>query len=152
MSGSSFFTIASQHRSLREGATLATALGDSTRATAYTTQAANVLCFLQSFWNGRYAIANINANNGRSGLDINTILTSIHVFDPAAGCDTLTFQPCSDRALLNHKAVVDSFRGSLYPINSAIPAGSAVSLGRYNEDVYIGGNVRLNDESLFYKG
>ncbi len=46
VSSSSFFTTAVQHRSLREGAALATAVGD-TAATQYTTQAANILCFLQ---------------------------------------------------------------------------------------------------------
>jgi glucoamylase len=45
--GSSFFTIAVQHRALREGATFATQEGDTTRSTTYTTQADNLLCFLQ---------------------------------------------------------------------------------------------------------
>lgn len=45
--GSSFFTIAVQHRALRQGAAFATKQGDSTRASTYTTQAAQVLCFLQ---------------------------------------------------------------------------------------------------------
>ncbi|KAG8932552.1 hypothetical protein FRC02_000930 [Tulasnella sp. 418] len=142
VNGSSYFTTAVQHRALREGATLATALGDSTRATTYTTQAANVLCFLQSYWSPSqaYAYANINVNNGRSQLDANTILTSIHTFDPNAGCDATTFQPCSDRALAGHYAVVNSFRGSLYPINSAIAAGHGVAVGRYKEDSYYGGH------------
>lgn len=39
---------------------------------------------------------------------------------------------CSDRALANHKAVVDSFR-SIYTINSGIAAGVAVAVGRYAE-------------------
>lgn len=42
-------------------------------------------------------------------------------------------------ALANHKAVIDSFR-SIYPLNSHIPAGKAVSVGRYPEDVYYNGN------------
>ena len=49
-----------------------------------------------------------------------------------------TFQPCSDVALSNHKAVVDSFR--FYPINKGIPVGTAIAIGRYAEDVYYGGN------------
>jgi glucoamylase len=44
---SSFFTTAVQHRSLREGAALATAIGQTTVVSGYNTQAANVLCFLQ---------------------------------------------------------------------------------------------------------
>ncbi|KAG9096039.1 hypothetical protein FRC07_011000, partial [Ceratobasidium sp. 392] len=143
VSGSSFFTIAVQHRALREGAAFATALGDSTRASTYTTQAANLLCFLQSFWNptSKYASANVNWGSVvRTGLDANTILASIHTFDPAAGCSAVTFQPCSDVALANHKAVVDSFRGSLYAINSGIASNAAVAVGRYKEDWYYGGN------------
>ncbi|KAH7338218.1 glucoamylase [Rhizoctonia solani] len=143
VSGSSFFTIAVQHRALRQGAAFATAQGDSTRATTYTTQAANLLCFLQTFWNPTSNFASANVNGGsvvRSGLDANTILASIHTFDPAASCDAATFQPCSDVALANHKAVVDSFRGSLYTINSGIASSAAVAVGRYKEDSYYNGN------------
>lgn len=39
----------------------------------------------------------------------------------------------------NHKAVTDSFR-SVYGINSGIPEGTAVAVGRYSEDVYYNGN------------
>lgn len=42
---SSFFTTAVQHRSLREGASLANRLGQS--SSTYSTQADNILCFLQ---------------------------------------------------------------------------------------------------------
>jgi glucoamylase len=41
--------------------------------------------------------------------------------------------------LANHKVVTDSFR-SIYTINSGIPEGTAVSVGRYPEDIYQGGN------------
>ena len=47
VSSSSFFTAAVQHRSLREGATLATALGETGVVSGYTTQADNILCFMQ---------------------------------------------------------------------------------------------------------
>lgn len=142
VSGSSFFTTAVQHRALREGAKFATALGDSTRASTYTTQAANALCFLQSYWNptSKYASSNVNGGSVvRSGLDANSILASIHTFDPNAGCDAATFQPCSDKALANHKAVVDSFRAT-YALNSGKAASAAVAVGRYKEDSYYGGN------------
>lgn len=81
----------------------------------------------------------VNEDSGRSGKDANTILASISTFDPAAGCDSVTFQPCSDKALANHKAVTDAFR-SIYPINSGVPQGHAVAVGRYPEDVYFGGH------------
>lgn len=54
------------------------------------------------------------------------------------GCDAATFQPCSDKALSNHKSTVDSFR--FYNLNKGVPAGQAVAVGRYSEDVYYNGN------------
>ena len=81
-----------------------------------------------------------NTGGGRSGIDANTVLASIHTFDPNAGCDVTTFQPCSDKALSNLKTYVDSFR-YIYAINSGIIANAAVATGRYQEDVYYGGNV-----------
>lgn len=137
VNGSSFFTLASQHRALVEGAALATRLGKS--CPNCVSQAPQILCFLKSFWNGQFIVSNINTNVGRTGKDANSILSSIQTFDPAANCDDATFQPCSPRALANHKAVTDSFR-SIYGINAGIPAGTAVAVGRYAEDVYFGGN------------
>ncbi|MCJ1243394.1 hypothetical protein MMC30_000591 [Trapelia coarctata] len=137
VNGSSFFTAAVQHRALVEGAALAQQIGQM--CPGCVSQAPQVLCLLQSFWNGQYLVANINQNNGRSGKDANTLLGSIHTFDPAAGCDAATFQPCSDKALANHKVLTDSFR-SIYIINSGIPEGTAVAVGRYPEDTYMGGN------------
>ncbi|CAI7627973.1 unnamed protein product [Penicillium discolor] len=135
VSGSSFFTVAAQHRALVEGSTFASQVGSS--CSYCESQAPQVLCFLQSFWTGSYILANFGG--GRSGKDANTLLGSIETFDPEAGCDDTTFQPCSARALANHKAVTDSFR-SIYSVNSGIAAGKAVSVGRYPEDSYYNGN------------
>ncbi|KAL2007730.1 hypothetical protein VTN00DRAFT_7712 [Thermoascus crustaceus] len=133
--GSSFFTTAVQHRALVEGNALAQQLGHS--CPNCVSQAPQILCFLQSYWTGSYVLANFGG--GRSGKDANTLLGSIHTFDPDAGCDDATFQPCSARALANHKVVTDSFR-SVYDVNSGIGVGEAVAVGRYPEDVYQGGN------------
>lgn len=135
VSGSSFFTIAAQHRALVEGSTFARQVGSS--CSYCDSQAPQILCFLQSFWTGSYTLANFGG--GRSGKDANTLLGTIHTFDPDAGCDDLTFQPCSARSLANHKAVTDSFR-SVYSINSGIAAGQPVAVGRYAEDSYYNGN------------
>ncbi|MCJ1315074.1 hypothetical protein MMC15_000389 [Xylographa vitiligo] len=135
--GSSFFTIAVQHRALVEGAAMAAQIGQT--CPGCVSQAPQILCLLQSFWNGQYITANINVSDGRSGKDANTVLGSIHTFDPAAACDASTFQPCSDKALANHKVFTDSFR-SIYTINSGIREGTAVAIGRYPEDTYQGGN------------
>ncbi|OBT96781.2 hypothetical protein VE01_04144 [Pseudogymnoascus verrucosus] len=139
VNGNSFFTTASQHRALVEGIAFAARIGKTCNNCA--TVAPQILCYQQYYWtsNGNYIISNINVNNGRTGKDANSILTSIHSFDPAGGCDAATFQPCSDRALANHKAVTDSFR-SVYSINSGIAQGAAVSVGRYSEDTYYNGN------------
>ncbi|KAG5645422.1 hypothetical protein DXG03_006246 [Asterophora parasitica] len=137
VSSSSFFTTAVQHRALRQGAALATAIGQPSAVSGYTTQAANALCFLQSYWNpSGYMTA--NTGGGRSGRDANTVLTSIHTFDAAAGCDATTFQPCSDRALANLLVYVNAFR--IYTINNGIPANQGLATGRYPEDSYYGGN------------
>ncbi|KAH6658983.1 1, 4-alpha-D-glucan glucohydrolase [Truncatella angustata] len=138
VSGSSFFTIQSQYRALIEGSSLASTLGvDCTGCD----EAPQILCFLQSFWNGKYFNANINTNTVRSGLDANTILGSIAIFDVNASCESLTVQPCSSRGLSNFKAFVDSFRnGTLYPINDGIPTDTGIALGRYTEDIYYSGN------------
>jgi hypothetical protein len=96
----------------------------------------------QTFWSPSKSaiVSNINGGEWRTGIDVNSILTSIHQFDPATGCDADTFQPCSDRALINHKTVVDSFR-TIYGVNSNASSGQAAAVGRYAEDVYYGGNV-----------
>ncbi|KAJ3727047.1 glucoamylase [Lentinula raphanica] len=135
---SSFFTTALQHRSLRQGVQLANALDQTSVVSSWTTQAGNLLCFLQSYWNTAGYIT-ANTGGGRSGKDANTVLASIHTFDAAAGCDALTFQPCSDVALSNLLTYVDSFR-NIYPINSGLANSVAAATGRYPEDSYMGGN------------
>ena len=133
VNSSSFFTTASQYRALVEGAALASQIGQS--CAHCSSQAPQILCFLQSYWTGSYVRS--NTGGGRTGKDVNSILTSIHLFDSATGCNANTFQPCSDKALANHKQVTDSFR-SIYSINSGIPQGKGVAVGRYSEDVYQG--------------
>ncbi|KAL4947229.1 Six-hairpin glycosidase-like protein [Aspergillus filifer] len=131
----SFFTVAVQHRALVEGSTFATRVGAS--CSWCDSQAPQILCYMQSFWTGSYI--NANTGGGRSGKDANTVLASIHTFDPDAACDDTTFQPCSSRALANHKVYTDSFR-SVYSLNAGIAQGVAVAAGRYPEDSYYNGN------------
>ncbi|KAH8704141.1 putative glucoamylase precursor [Talaromyces proteolyticus] len=134
--GSSFFTTAVQHRALVQGNALATTLGHS--CANCVSQAPQILCFLQSYWTGSSILANF-ADNGRSGVDVNSAIGVIATFDPEAGCDDTTFQPCSARALANHKVLTDSFR-DVFSLNANISAGTAVAVGRYPEDVFQGGN------------
>ena len=137
VSGSSFFTIQNQHRALVEGSQVAATLG--LNCSNCDSQAPEILCFLQSFWNGEYVTSNINVNNGRSGKDAASILGPIAVFDIDAACDYAGFQPCNRRSLANFKVLTDSFR-DIYTINSGIPTGQAVAIGRYPEDIYYSGN------------
>ncbi|KAJ8593011.1 glycoside hydrolase family 15 protein [Rhizopogon salebrosus TDB-379] len=139
LDSSSFFTSAVQHRALRQGSALASATGQTSVVSGYNAQADSILCFLQSYWNPSPGYMTANTGGGRSGKDSNTVLASIHTFDVNAGCDAVTFQPCSDVALSNLKVYVDSFR-EIYNINTGIPADDAVATGRYPEDVYQGGN------------
>ncbi|KAL2830841.1 putative glycosyl hydrolase, family 15 [Aspergillus cavernicola] len=131
----SFFTVANQHRALVEGSTFASKVGAS--CTWCDSQAPQILCYMQTFWTGSHI--NANTGGGRSGVDMNTVLASIHTFDPEATCDDITFQPCSSRALANLKVYTDSFR-SIYSLNSGIAEGVAVAVGRYPEDTYYNGN------------
>ncbi|ETS75535.1 Glucoamylase P [Pestalotiopsis fici W106-1] len=134
--GSSFFTTQNQYRSLIEGSALATTLGVTCTGCD---QAPQILCFLQSYWNGEFLTANINVNNGRSGHDANTFLGSIAIFDVDASCSSSTFQPCSSKSLSSFKAYIDSFSG-VYSINDGVAAGTGIAIGRYPEDTYQGGN------------
>lgn len=135
VNSASFFTTASQYRALIEGSALAAQIGQS--CPHCDLQAPQILCFLQSYWTGSYVLS--NTGGGRSGKDVNSILTSTHLFDSSTGCNAETFQPCSDKALANHKQVTDSFR-SIYVVNNGIPQGQGVAVGRYAEDVYMSGN------------
>jgi len=121
-----------------EGAKLASTLGVTC---AGCDQAPNVLCFLQSYWNGKYITANTNVDNGRTSIDANTMLGAISAFDVSAPCDSPTYQPCHSQSLASFKVFVDTFRNpDLYPINAGIPSAQGVALGRYPEDIYYNGN------------
>ena len=137
--GSSFWTTAVQHRALVEGANFAHSIGKI--CSRCESETPFILCFLQNYWNGSSVISNVNLQSqySRSGIDCNSILTSIHTYDPSTSCDNTTFQPCSSYALSNHQTYVNSFR-DIYPLNSGINASTAVAVGRYSEDVYYGGN------------
>lgn len=141
MHGSSFFTIAAQHRALVQGGLLAQKLNTTC---APCQQAPQVLCFLQhNFWNasGGYLTANVNVNNvNRSGINSDPILASIHSFDANASCTAGDVQPCNSKMLATHKTLVDSFR-NLWPINHNATAPNAALVGRYPEDTYYDGGA-----------
>ena len=133
--GSSFFTIQNQHRALIEAQQLASMLDEKCTGCD---QAPNVLEMLQYFWNKEYIDSNINVDEKRAGIDGNTIVGPISVFDIEASCKGKTFQPCNSKVLATFKKLVDSFRKE-YPINKGAEPGQGVAIGRYKEDVYYGG-------------
>ena len=116
---------------------MATKLGQT--CTACNSQAPQILCFMNSFWDGTSVVANINTQTQRSGRDANTLLAAIATFDPEGNCADGTYQPCNSKILASHKVLVDSFR-QIYPFNSNRSAGTAAAVGRYAEDVYYEGN------------
>jgi glucoamylase len=78
---------------------------------------------------------------GRSGIGAAALTVSVLNFDPTLGCDALTFQPCSDRALSSLKVVGDAFR-ELFPINKQLPPNQSPYFGFFLEDELFGGHVR----------
>ena len=73
-------------------------------------------------------------------VDAAPIFASNYNFDLNAGCDAVTFQPCSDRALASLKVIVDRFR-LLYPISQNTPVTTGAPIGMYYEDQLLGGQV-----------
>ena len=67
-----------------------------------------------------------------NGIEGSTILASVLNFDPALFCDSDTFQPCSEKALANHKVVTDA-SGVHFPINGASCAynGQGITVGKF---------------------
>ncbi len=78
---------------------------------------------------------------GRSGIGAAPLTVSVLNFDPTLGCDPVTFQPCSDRALSSLKVVGDAFR-ELFPINKQLPPTQSPFFGFFLEDQLFGGQVR----------
>ncbi|KAI8633506.1 1, 4-alpha-D-glucan glucohydrolase [Xylariaceae sp. FL1651] len=134
---STFFTTQVQYRVLIQADQLARRLDLRCPSCK---QAPQVLCLLQSYWNGDFIVANINVDPGeRTGIDSSTILGSIAIFDINAKCDDKSIQPCHSQGLANFKTVIDIFRnGSQYPINKGVPINQGVAVGRFLEDTYNG--------------
>ena len=84
-------------------------------------------------------VTNVTAG-GRSGIGAAPLTVSVLNFDTSLGCDSATFQPCSERALLSLKFLIDAYRPH-YPINQDIPNNEPVLLGGFLEDSFLGGGV-----------
>ena len=81
--------------------------------------------------------------SGRSDKGVAPITISVLNFDPTLGCDSATFQPCSDRALSTLKVVGDAFAKS-FAFTQNSPSDEIRPLfGFYLEEKLLGGHVRL---------
>jgi glucoamylase len=80
---------------------------------------------------------------GRSGKGSVPLSVTVLNFDPSLGCDSATFQPCSDRALSSLKVLGDAFK-EIFPITEHLhPDQPSVLLGPfYYEEQLFGGHVR----------
>ena len=88
---------------------------------------------------------------GRSGKGSVPLTVSVLNFDPSLGCDSATFQPCSDRALSTLKVIGDAFK-EIYPISRGLAADQSSALfGFFIEEELLGGHVRCPSPSSLYK-
>jgi len=79
---------------------------------------------------------------GRSGKGSASLFVSVLNFDPTLGCDSATFQPCSDRALSTLKVIGDAFK-EIFPISQSLSSDQPSALfGSFLEEELFGGHVR----------
>ncbi|KAI0041485.1 glycoside hydrolase family 15 protein [Auriscalpium vulgare] len=144
--GGSYWTAALQYRALIAGARLGHKIGRHDTVVDYPKKAALVLEYMQSFWNpveGFMSETTItDVALGRSGVGSAALTASVYNYDQNLGCDPLTFQPCSDRALSALKVVGDKFK-AMFPLTQNIPADKPGWFGFFTEDEFIGGQPQF---------
>ena len=87
---------------------------------------------------------------GRSGKGSVPGVISVLNFDPSLGCDSTTFQPCSDRALSSLKVLGDAFK-DIFPITERLsPDQPNGLLGCFYEEQVFGGHVRRKFLFLYF--
>jgi glucoamylase len=102
---------------------------------------------LQTFWNeeegymSETTVTDVE-KGGRSGKGSVPLSVTVLNFDPSLGCDSATFQPCSDRALSSLKVLGDAFK-EIFPIAGHLPPDQpSALLGAFYEEQIFGGHVR----------
>jgi glucoamylase len=80
------------------------------------------------------------ATGGRSGKGAASLAISVFNFDRTLGCDSATFQPCSERALAGLEYLVRICRDH-FPINHRIPKEKPILLSDFLEDTILDGGV-----------
>ena len=155
-----------QYRALRTGARLGRSIGRVDAVDNYEIQAAVILDYLQeshdiprfptaqlkhsdlqTFWNeeqgfmSETTVTNVTTG-GRSGMGPVPLTVALLNFDPTLGCDPVTFQPCSDRALSYLKVVTDAHT-VIFPFTKNLaPSQPPAFFGFFLEETALGGHVR----------
>ncbi|KAF8266130.1 Six-hairpin glycosidase-like protein [Lactarius quietus] len=137
--GGSYWTASLQYRALLSGAHLGRKIERAESASSFEAQAS------MTFWNEKGFMSETTVTDvstgGRSGIGSAPLTVSVINFDPTLGCDSATFQPCSERALSSLKYLIDVYR-THYTINEAIPKDQPVLIGGFLEDAFLGGGAQ----------
>ena len=110
---------------------------------------------LQTFWNEEEEYMSDTTitdleGGGRSGKGSAPLSVAVLNFDPSLGCDSATFQPCSDRALSSLKVLGDEFK-KIFPITASLPPDLPSALfGFFYEEKLFGGHVRRQFPCLLF--
>ena len=101
----------------------------------------------QTFWNeeqgfmSETTVTNVTTG-GRSGMGPVPLTVALLNFDPTLGCDPVTFQPCSDRALSYLKVVTEAHT-VIFPFTKNLaPSQPPAFFGFFLEETALGGHVR----------
>jgi len=144
--GGSYWTASLQYRALRAGARLTRHIGRADGALEYESHASLILDYLQTFWNDEEGYMSETTvtdvqKGGRSGKGSVPLSVTVLNFDPSLGCDSATFQPCSDRALSSLKILGDAFK-VIFPITERLPHDQpSALLGAFYEEQIFGGHA-----------
>ncbi|KAI9454335.1 Six-hairpin glycosidase-like protein [Lactarius psammicola] len=144
--GGSYWTASLQYRALRGGARLGRAIGRDDNLIEYDAHAAMILEYMQTFWNDKEEFMTettvTDVEKGRSGYGSAPLTVSVYNYDPSLGCDDVTFQPCSPRALSSLKVVGDRFK-DFFPLSRNFTSNQPPYFGFFTEDQFIGGHPQF---------
>ncbi|KAI9449115.1 Six-hairpin glycosidase-like protein [Lactarius psammicola] len=147
----SYWSASLQYRALVTGARLGRNIGRLDSVATYESQAAVIREYLQeshdTFWNeeegwmSETTITNVTTG-GRSGMGPVPLTVALLNFDPTLGCDSATFQPCSDRALSYLKVVTDAHVGLFPFIKTLAPGQPPAFFAFFLEETALGGHAQ----------
>ncbi|KAI9438261.1 Six-hairpin glycosidase-like protein [Lactarius indigo] len=138
-----YWTSYLQYRALKHGAYVGRKIGRGEDASDFEGRASLILDYLQEryrFKEGWMADTTVTdvATGGRSGIGATSLAMSVLNFDPTLGCDSATFQPCSERALAGWEFLVRLYREH-FPVNHKIPKDQPILIGAFPEDQVLDG-------------